>query len=502
VLTGVLLMKIPFGLFPQQDTGMLIGSTRGPQDISYPAMKARQEQMNAIVKEDPAVAHVVSNVGGFGASTGNAGTLFIALKDREDRSASADEIIARLRPKLAKVQGIQLFMQSIQDVRVGGRSSRTQYQYTLEDSNLEELNTWEPKVEAALHKLKEIKDVNSDLQNDGLQLDVTIDRDSAARFGITAAAIDNTLYDAFGQRQVATSFTQVNQYRVVLEAGPSVGAGPDALSKIYVTSATGGQVPLLDIVHVSESHVPLSVSHQGQFPSVTVSFNGAPGYALGDAVKAINAATAQIGMPATINGSFSGTAQAFQASLKTEPYLLLLAVISVYIVLGMLYESYVHPLTILSTIPSAGVGALLALMLFGSDLNLIAIVGLILLIGIVKKNAILMIDFAIEKERDEGKPPDVAIFEAAKLRFRPILMTTLAALLGALPLALGSGTGSEMRKPLGIAIVGGLVVSQLLTLFTTPVTYLALHRLARKKAHPDAPAATPQEAALPTPRPY
>ena len=485
-LTVILILQIPFGLFPQQDTGMLLGSTRGPQDISYPAMKERQEQINAIVKQDPDVDHVVSNVGGFGASTGNAGTLFIALKDRAARSASADEIISRLRPKLARVQGIQLFMQSVQDVKVGGRMARTQYQYTLEDSNLEELAEWAPKAEAALHKLTEIKDVNSDQQNEGLQLDVTIDRDSAARFGITAAAIDNTLYDAFGQRQVATSFTQINQYRVVLEAGPSVGAGPDALDHIYVTSATGRQVPLTQIARVSESHVPLSISHQGQFPSVTISFNGADGVALGDAQNAVDGLMTQIGMPASVHGAFSGTAQAFQEVKATEPLLIGLAVLSVYIVLGMLYESYVHPLTILSTIPSAGVGALLALLLFGSDLNLIAIVGLILLIGIVKKNAILMIDFAIEKERDEGLTPDAAMFEAAKLRFRPILMTTLAALLGALPLALGSGTGSELRRPLGIAIVGGLIVSQLLTLFTTPVTYLALHKLARKKAHPDA----------------
>jgi multidrug efflux pump len=476
------------GLFPQQDTGMLLGASLGPQDISFSAMKDRQEQLNAIVRQDPDVAHVVSNVGGFGASTGNAGTMFIALKDRPARTTSADAVIARLRPKLAQVQGINLFLQSVQDVRVGGRSARTQYQYTLQCADLTELDAWIPRIAAALRKLPELKDVNSDQQNAGLQLTVDIDRDTAARFGITASAIDNTLYDAFGQRQVATFYTQVNQYRLVLEVAPSVGSDPAALDRLYVSSADGRQVPLAMLVKSSETTVPLSVSHQGQFPATTIAFNLAPGVALGQATAAIERAAAQIGMPAAIHGEFTGTAQAFKDSLSTQKFLVPLAILVVYLVLGILYESYVHPITILSTLPSAALGALLALLLFGSDLNVIAMVGIILLIGIVKKNAILMVDFALELERD-GKDPVEAIYQAALLRFRPILMTSLAALFGALPLALGSGTGSELRRPLGITIVGGLLVSQLLTLFTTPVTYLALHRFTRRKSrHPAADA--------------
>jgi hydrophobe/amphiphile efflux-1 (HAE1) family protein len=477
-MTIWLFTQIPAGLFPQQDTGQLLGSSLAPQDISYPAMKERQEQLNAIVMADPDVAHVVSNIGGFGASTGNQGTMFIQLKALPQRKATADEVIARLRPKLMAVHGINLFLQSVQDVRVGGRGARTQYQYTLQCADLNELNDWIPRISAALRKLPELKDVNSDQQNAGLQLTIDIDRDTASRFGISMATIDNTLYDAFGQRQVATFFTQVNQYRVVLEIVPQIATDPSALDRIYVPAPGGQQVPLSMLVKTSETTVPLSVSHQGQFPATTISFNLAAGIALGQATVAIERAAAQIGMPASIHGQFAGTAQAFKDSLATQKFLVIVALLAVYIVLGVLYESLVHPITIMSTIPSAGLGALLALLLFGSDLNLIAMVGIILLIGIVKKNAILMVDFALELER-EGKPPLEAIYQACLLRFRPILMTTLAALFGALPLALGHGTGSELRRPLGIAVVGGLMVSQVLTLFTTPVTYLWLPRFAR-----------------------
>ncbi|MEO8704719.1 MAG: efflux RND transporter permease subunit [Kofleriaceae bacterium] len=484
VATVALYLRIPFGLFPTQDSGMIRAQTQGPQDISFAAMKERQEKLIAIVLADPDVAHLNGNVGGFGGSTGNVGSMFISLKDKPERTASAEVIINRLRPQLGKIQGIQAFMSSVQDVRVGGRMSRTTYQYTLSSADLRELEEWGPKVTAAVRKVKAVQDVASDQQTNGLQLDLEIDRDTAARHGITVSQIDNTLYDAFGQRQVATYYTDRNQYRVILEAASSIGSGPEALERIYVTSEAGLQVPLSELVRVKPTNVALSVSHQGQFPATTISFNTAPGVSLSQAIDEIEAATLEMGLPASVHGSFAGTAQAFQDSLSTTPILVVIALVAVFIVLGILYESYIHPFTILSTIPSAGLGALVALMITNSELDLIALVGIILLIGIVKKNAILMIDFAVERER-EGVAPEKAIYEACLLRFRPILMTTLAALLGALPLALGTGTGSELRRPLGIAIVGGLTVSQLLTLFTTPVTYLALHRFTRKrKAEP------------------
>jgi len=483
VTTVALFRFVPFSLLPQQDTGMLNGNTRGPQDISFAAMKERQDKLIKIIGEDPDVDHVIGSVGGFGASTINTGSMFIQLKEKPGRKASADQIIDRLRPKTAKVQGIEMRFQSVQDLRMGGRAAAAQYQYSLEDADLEELNTWAPKITAALHKLPELKDVNSDQQTQGLQLDLKIDRDTASRLGVSVAAIDNSIYDAFGQRQVAVFYTQINQYRVVLEATPQNGTGPDALDRIYVQSDAGAQVPLSMMVHVSRSAVALSIGHEGQFPAATISFNLTTGVALGDAMKAINSAMAQIGMPATIHARFAGTAQAFEDVKASEKWLVLLAVFFVYIVLGILYESYIHPITILSTLPSAGLGALVALLVTGTDLSLMALIGVILLVGIVKKNAILMIDFAIEEER-AGKSPEDAIFEAAMKRFRPIIMTTLAALFGAMPLAFGHGTGAELRQPLGISIVGGLAVSQLLTLFTTPVTYLALHKFARKKRDP------------------
>jgi hydrophobe/amphiphile efflux-1 (HAE1) family protein len=488
VLTIYLFTIVPKGLFPQQDTGQLSGFADAPQDISFPAMKERQEALNAVVRDDPDVDHFISFMGAGNGNTGNTGSMFIALRPLPGRKATSDEVIARLRPKLARVPGIQLFLQSIQDVRLGGRPTRTQYQYTLQDADLDELRLWSPRMLEAMRALPELRDVATDLQTSGLELGVKIDRETAARLGVTPLDVDNALYDAYGQRQVATTYTQLNQYRVVLEVKPEYQTGPDQLQRIFVgSSGTGAQVPLGAIAKVETTGTPLSVNHQGQFPAVTLSFNLAPGAALGQAVDAIHRAEQRIGMPTTIHAAFQGTAQAFRDSLASQPLLIIAALFTVYIVLGMLYESYIHPITILSTLPSAGVGALLALLVTKTEFSVIALIGIILLIGIVKKNAIMMIDFAIEAEQHEGLSPQEAIHKACLLRFRPILMTTLAALLGGLPLAFGEGTGSELRRPLGITIVGGLLVSQLLTLFTTPVIYLALGRFSRRpasKAHP------------------
>ena len=485
-LTVLLFVRIPKGLFPQQDNGLLIGFSEAPQDVSYLAMKDRQIAVNQIIGEDPDIASVVSFIGGGpGGGAGNTGSVFVTLKPRPPRKVTADQIIARLRPKLARLVGINLFLQAAQDVRVGGRLARTQYQYTIQDPDLTELNTWAPRVFERLKRLPELTDVATDQQSAGLELRLSIDRDTASRLGVTARDVDNALYDAFGQRQISVTYGQANQYRVVMEVTPAYLEDEETLKKLYVRSSSGGLVPLAALTTVSRGNLPTSINHQGQFPSVTLSFNLAPGKSLSDAVKVVQQAEREIRLPASVQGGFTGTAQAFQQSLSSQPVLVLLALLAVYIVLGVLYESYVHPITILSTLPTAGVGALLALMLTGTDLSIVSLIGIILLIGIVKKNAIMMVDFALEAERSEGLSTREAILKASELRFRPILMTTLAALFGALPLALGSGLGSELRRPLGISVVGGLILSQLLTLYTTPVIYLLMDRFSRRREEPE-----------------
>ncbi|HUD13679.1 MAG TPA: efflux RND transporter permease subunit [Terracidiphilus sp.] len=507
VLNVYLFKIVPKGFFPQQDTGRLSGRTVAAQDISFPAMREKQRMLAQMVMEDPAIHSVTAFAGGAGPGGGsfNVGSMFIALKPLSQRPGrvSADDVVNRLRDRLTGVPGAVTFLQVQQDFQIGGRGAAAQYQYTLSDEDLNELNTWAPQLLQRMMAMPELRDVSTDQQDQGLSATLVIDRDTASRLGVSAAAIDNVLYDAFGQREVSTMYTGLNQYFVVMEVDPRYQLGPDSLNGIYVKavndpgaptampatttaavasapvtpSSGGAMVPLSAIAHYEARRTSLQVNHQGQYPAVTLTFNLAQNVALGDAVTALEKAQAQLGMPRSVHATFQGTAQAFQDSLRNEPYLILAALVAVYIVLGILYESLIHPLTILSTLPPAGVGAILALLLTGTDLSIIALIGIILLIGIVKKNAILMIDFALQAERDQGLPPVEAIYQACLLRFRPIMMTTMAALFGGLPLAIGMGVGSELRKPLGITIVGGLIVSQMLTLFTTPVVYLFFDRL-------------------------
>src|SRR5947209_16719463 len=479
--TLFLYVVVPKGFFPVQDTGVILGISEAPENVSFAAMQEGQKALAKVILQDQDVASLSSFIGIDGTNTTlNSGRIQINLKPHDQRSSSASEIIRRLQPEVEQVKGITLYMQPVQDLTVEDRVSRTQFQYSLEDTDANELNDWAGRIVSRLREQPELRDVASDQQNGGLKADLVIDRDTAGRLGILPQAIDDTLYDAFGQRQVSTIFTQLNQYHVVLEVDPQFQDDPSDLHNIYVKSTAGTQVPLASFTHFETSRTALAVNHQGQFPVVTVSFNLAPGESLGKATKAIAQVEQELGMPPSVHPSFQGTAAAFQNSLASEPWLILAALITVYIVLGVLYESYIHRVTILSTLPSAGVGAILAMIITRNDLTVVALIGIILLIGIVKKNAIMMIDFALDAERKEGKPPEEAIYQASLLRFRPIMMTTMAALLGAVPLAFGRGTGSELRHPLGITIIGGLLLSQLFTLYTTPVIYIWFDKLARK----------------------
>jgi multidrug efflux pump len=497
VATIYLYVIVPKGFFPVQDTGVIMGISEGPQDVSFAAMANRQQALARAILQDDAVDSLSSFIGIDGTNpTLNTGRIQINLKPISERGVDSSAVIRRVQPLVDRVAGISLFMQPVQDLTVETRVSRTQFQYSLEDLSADELGVWAPRFVEKLREVPELRDVASDQQNNGQQLNVSIDRDTASRLGVTPQMIDNTLYDAFGQRQVSIMFTQLNQYRVVLEVDPSFRGRPEDLKDIYIQTA-GGHAPLSAFTHTHESAIPIAINHQGQFPVVTISFNLAPGASLGTAVRAIDKVKDDLKMPASVQGSFQGTAAAFLASLANEPVLILAALITVYIVLGVLYESYVHPITILSTLPSAGVGAVLALLICGIDLSVIGLIGIILLIGIVKKNAIMMIDFALEAERNQGMSPEKAIYQACLLRFRPIMMTTMAALLGAVPLAVGSGTGSELRRPLGITIIGGLLLSQLLTLYTTPVIYLYFDRLSQRFGRrPSHGMARPDEAPL------